>query len=232
MSTALFPALQPRTGTLPEGIDLRCCDVAEVLAVASGARLVVADPPWRYSQQAGVANPEENGIYSGLSMPEIVAHLDAAYTCADPKGCRLAMWCTWPQLGDWMEASGGWRWKQLKTGGSWHKEGGGGVGFHWLGASEIVLLYVKGAPGCGKWDNLKNSHNSAREEHSYKPVDWMRGWLRRWTDPGDLVLDLYAGLGSVAVACALEGRRYIGAEIDPERHRRAVLRVQHVLEAK
>ena len=54
----------------------------------------------------------------------------------------------------------------------------------------------------------------------------MRGWLRRWTDPGDLVLDLYAGLGSVAVACALEGRRYIGAEIDPERHRRAVLRVE------
>jgi hypothetical protein len=41
--------------------------------------------------------------------------------------------------------------------------------------------------------------------------------------PGDLVLDLYAGLGSVPVACALEGRRYAGAEIDPE-HRHTGLR--------
>jgi tRNA/tmRNA/rRNA uracil-C5-methylase (TrmA/RlmC/RlmD family) len=42
--------------------------------------------------------------------------------------------------------------------------------------------------------------------------------------PGGLVLDLYAGLGSVpeAVVMAGEGRRYIGAEIDEDRHAAAL----------
>ena len=118
----------------------------------------------------------------------------------------------------------------MLTGGSWHKSGSGAIGYHWIGDSEPVLLYKVGSPPCGRWDALRNAHNSAREGHSVKPVEWMRGWLRRWTDPGDLVLDLYAGLGSVAIACALEGRRYIGAEIDPERHRRAGLNVVAALE--
>ena len=39
---------------------------------------------------------------------------------------------------------------------------------------------------------------------------------------GAKVLDLYAGLGTVAEACALEGRRYVGAEVDPDRHARAL----------
>ena len=224
----LFPDLQPKRGTLPEGIDLRCCDVVEVLGVASGARLVTADPPWIYSQAPGVADPSLQ--YDVLKMPEIAGVVNWAADCADPDGCRLALWNTWPQLGEWVEVTVGmgkeWRWGRILSGGSWHKSGPGGVGYHWIGDSEPVLLYKVGAPPCGRWDSLKNAHNSAREDHSAKPMEWMRGWLRRWTDPGDLVLDLYAGLGSVAVACALEGRRYIGAEIDPERHRRAVLRVE------
>ena len=32
----------------PTGIDLRCCDVAELLDEVRGADLVVADPPWSY----------------------------------------------------------------------------------------------------------------------------------------------------------------------------------------
>ena len=43
--------------------------------------------------------------------------------------------------------------------------------------------------------------------------------------PGDLVLDLFAGMAPVARACARTGRRYVGAEIDPERYRQAVNRL-------
>ena len=221
----LFPNLAPKTGRLPAGIDLRCCGVEDVLAEVRGARLVIADPPWQYSQRAGAANPEKEGIYQGLPVSEIAKHLASARACVDRQGGRLAMWCTWPLLGAWVSETHAWEWGNIKTGGSWHKDGPGGVGFHWLGASEIVLLYVSGSPGC-QWGALKNAHNSIRQEHSVKPIDWMRGWIDRWTEPGDLVLDLYAGLGSVAVACALEGRRYVGAEIDAERHRRAVLNVE------
>jgi len=53
----------------------------------------------------------------------------------------------------------------------------------------------------------------------------MAGWIERWTDPGDLVVDLFAGMAPVALACVATGRRYIGAEADPVRHRQALDRI-------
>jgi DNA modification methylase len=46
-----------------------------------------------------------------------------------------------------------------------------------------------------------------------------------WSNPDDLILDLYAGHGSVARAAHATGRRYIGAEIDVDRHRAACARL-------
>jgi hypothetical protein len=46
-----------------------------------GARLIVADPPWAYSEGAagkGKAQPELNGIYDVIGDAQIVAHLDIA----------------------------------------------------------------------------------------------------------------------------------------------------------
>lgn len=39
--------------------------------------------------------------------------------------------------------------------------------------------------------------------------------LRMFTREGDLVLDPFAGYGSIPLACELTGRRWIGVEIDP-----------------
>jgi DNA modification methylase len=70
----------------------------------------------------------------------------------------------------------------------------------------------------GRSIDLGNGHASVREEHSRKPLGWLRGMVRRWTPPGALVLDLWAGLAPMAAACKLEGRKYVGGEIDPDRH--------------
>lgn len=221
---SLFPTLAPRYGALPATIDLRRCDVADLLREVRGARLVIADPPWMYEREAGAANPETFGIFAGLDMPTIVAHLDATYDCAGPDA-RLAVWYTFPKDQEWSDAgNAGKRWGGRVSGGAWTKHPHVGVGHHWRGWVEPVALFTKGSTGRCR-EMLGNGHISAPDEHSYKPVAWMRRWIRAWTDPGDLVLDVYAGLGSVAVACALEGRRYVGAEIDEERHRRATLRV-------
>ena len=230
---SLFPDLAPRYGRLPPGIDLRRCDVAELLREVRGARLVIADPPWLYEREAGAANPETFGIFGGLEMAPIVAHLDAAYDCAGPDA-RLAVWYTFPKDQEWSEAgNAGKRWGGRTSGGAWIKSPHVGVGYHWRGWVEPVALFTKGSTGrpnhIAGAGLLGNGYISAPDEHSYKPVAWMRQWIRAWTDPGDLVLDVYAGLGSVAVACALEGRRYAGAEIDEDRHRRATLRVAEAL---
>lgn len=207
------------------GIDLRCCDVAEILRHTRAARLIHADPPWRYAREAGVANPEENGIYGGLSEAQIVAHMDAAYDCARKGGARMAVWYTWPKAAEWRAAGmAGARWGAETTGGAWVKVGQVGVGYHWRGQSEPVALFTRGSTG-RPGEAILNGHISTPGDHSEKPLDWLRAWVRAWTDPGDLVLDLYAGLAPMARACLLEGRRYIGAEIDPDRHAAAMARL-------
>ena len=70
-----------------------------------------------------------------------------------------------------------------------------------------------------------NFYTSKPTGHSEKPIEWQRAMVRRWTDPGGLVLDLYAGLAPMARACKAEGRSYLGAEIDPERHRHAMAKL-------
>lgn len=104
------------------------------------------------------------------------------------------------------------------------KTGTFGVGYHWRGQSEPVAVFTKGA--CGRpAENLINAHVSRPTNHSEKPVDWMRQWVLAWTSPGDLVLDLYAGMAPLARACLGTCRRYVGAEIDPVRHAEALGRL-------
>lgn len=49
-----------------------------------------------------------------------------------------------------------------------------------------------------------------------KPVALMRWLVKLVTQPGDLVLDPFAGSGTTGMACVLEGRKFIGIEREPE----------------
>lgn len=51
-----------------------------------------------------------------------------------------------------------------------------------------------------------------------KPVPLMTELVSLFTDPGDLVLDPYAGSGTTGVACMRLGRRFAGAERDDRYH--------------
>lgn len=48
-----------------------------------------------------------------------------------------------------------------------------------------------------------------------KPVDLMRHLVKAVTYNGDTVLDCFTGSGSTGEACVIEGRSFIGIEIDP-----------------
>lgn len=47
-----------------------------------------------------------------------------------------------------------------------------------------------------------------------KPTKLMQELVRDYSNPGDLVLDSHMGSGTTGVACYIEGRRFIGIEID------------------
>jgi hypothetical protein len=211
------PSLEER------GIDLRNCGVVEMLESLSdeSADLVVADPPWDYVQHHGATRADNH--YDCLRVPRIVEHVNFAARV----GQRLALWITFPLLGEWQREQ--LEWGRPVTGGAWVKSGEGdaghyGQGYHWAGCSELVLIYTQDGAHTDRTAPLRNAWVEPPAEHSRKPVGWQAQWIRRWVPPGGLVVDLYAGLGSVAeaVLCAGGGRRYIGAEIDADRHRAAL----------
>lgn len=187
-------------------------DAAEVFPTIRGAALVHADPPWSYTT-APLSGRYAADHYDTITMTQIVSHLAALYDCAG-RDAYLACWCTWPRLGEWMAASAALPWAYV-SGGAWAKSGRMGIGFHWRGDSEPLLLYKRGSPRA--LEAISNSHVSVRTEHSEKPIDFLRSIVRAFCPPDGLVVDLYAGRAPLGVACVQEGRRYVGVEIDPER---------------
>lgn len=59
-----------------------------------------------------------------------------------------------------------------------------------------------------------------------KPLKLICRQLEEYTRPGDLVLDCFSGSGTVAVACALMGRRCIAAEVHDVYHARSMERLR------
>jgi len=75
-------------------------------------------------------------------------------------------------------------------------------------------------------------HTSAldgeRSHPTQKPVLPLITWIRYLTNPGDLVLDPFAGSGSSLVAAKATGRRFLGVEKDPAYWEKAVRRLARV----
>lgn len=215
--TLLAPVRPPRR----PGIDLRCASVTDI--TWPRADLVIADPPWRYSQGFGASGADDH--YDTLPTETIMGHLE----CLAAVAPRLALWITAPLLDEWVKATANsfWSWGPIRSMGTWVKSGEEdsghyGQGYHWAGCAEFVLVYASGAH-TDRTEPLRNAWIEAPTLHSYKPVNWQAQWIRRWVPEGGLVLDPYAGLGSVAAATihAGAGRRYLGTEIDPKRHAEA-----------
>jgi site-specific DNA-methyltransferase (adenine-specific) len=60
------------------------------------------------------------------------------------------------------------------------------------------------------------SSDTAQDHPTQKPVELMAYLIRTYTNPGELVLDNTMGSGTTGVACAHEGRRFIGIEKDQQ----------------
>lgn len=58
-----------------------------------------------------------------------------------------------------------------------------------------------------------------------KPMWLMQALVRDYSRPGDLICDPCAGGGTTLLAAAIEGRRAVGAEMDPGTHTRASKRL-------
>lgn len=87
-------------------------------------------------------------------------------------------------------------------------------GFH---ASHAELAWTNCCSSVRKFSCQWGGEARNGEPHLHptqKPVALMRWVLSQFTEPGDLILDPYAGSGPVAEACRDTGRRYVGIELE------------------
>lgn len=61
-----------------------------------------------------------------------------------------------------------------------------------------------------------------------KPVDLMRYLILTYSNKGDSVFDGYSGSGTTAAACIIEGRKFIGSELNKEYFDKSVIRLKNL----
>jgi site-specific DNA-methyltransferase (adenine-specific) len=103
-----------------------------------------------------------------------------------------------------------------------------------MGYESIVMTHSIGASRwngggrLGVFTHTKNTPGGKHLHETQKPLPLMLELIELFTDPGDVVLDPFAGSGTTGVACLRLGRRFIGFEKDAKYARLA----QQQLEAE
>lgn len=104
----------------------------------------------------------------------------------------------------------------------WDK-GGLGMGWHYRRCYETVLVGEKPGAKC-KWYGGNSVPNvirygkiipSAEQHPTEKPEELASHFILLHSEPGDLILDPFAGSGSTLAAAERLGRKWIGCELDP-----------------
>ena len=90
-----------------------------------------------------------------------------------------------------------------------------------FGQHRSVLLYSAGPYLPRTWlnDVAFAEGRGGPEERPLHPwqqaLEPVRYWIRQVSEPGELIVDPFIGSGTTAVAAVMEGRRFIGCDIDP-----------------
>ena len=89
------------------------------------------------------------------------------------------------------------------------------------GQHRSVLLYSAGRYRARGWMNdlvFAEGHGGPEERplHPWQQaLEPVRHWVRQVSQPGELIVDPFIGSGTTAVAAVMEGRRFLGCDIDP-----------------
>lgn len=141
------------------------------------------------------------------------ANADASYLFTD--------WRMWPYTTEATELSG----YRLRGMIVWDK-GHGGMGARWKAQHELICwgtkLVSKMGPGLGNVLSYKRSGNA--NHPTEKPLGLMEALVKN--AEGNSVLDPFMGSGTTGVAAVLQGKRFIGVELDPKHFETACRRIE------
>ena len=190
-------------------------DNREILPTLGTVDHIITDPPYDAKTHKGALTTARADFGVSFAALEDPAALANAF-------CFLARrwvvaFCAVEQIGDYARGAGE-RWVRA---GVWDKIApspqltGDRPG---QAVEGIAIMHRAGRKrwnrggGAGIWRFLP-SHGADRPDHpTPKPVDLMLALISDFTDPGDIILDPFAGSGTTGVACLRLGRRFIGIE--------------------
>jgi site-specific DNA-methyltransferase (adenine-specific) len=189
-----------------------CGDSSQVLSTFPEASvdLVIADPPYlgRYRDHLGrtLANDDK---------PEAVFAVYEQLFRVMKEGSFCVTFYGWVKLAGFVRA---WDEAGFRVLGHivWPKPYASGARYVEYRHEEAFVL-AKGwptrpeqpLPDLQPWEYSGN-----REHPTEKAVSVIAPLVRAFSEPSDLVLDPFSGSGSTAVAAALNGRRYVGIELE------------------
>lgn len=174
--------------------------------------LIVTDPPYgvRYKDRFGrtIANDD---------APErVLGAFSDLYRLLKPDSVCVSFY-GWTQVDTFFRA---WRSAGFRPVGHivWVKEYVSGAGFLRYRHEQAFVL-AKGRPPipARPLDDIQPWVYSGNSDHpTQKAVRILTPLIETFTQPGQVVLDPFAGSGSTLVAAAITGRRYLGIELEKE----------------
>jgi site-specific DNA-methyltransferase (adenine-specific) len=206
---------------------------------ASSVHHVITDPPyspWVHLQHkvSGGARTDGSARYKDLGF-EALDPADRAVACV--QFARLSL--GWVLICSDAEGITGWIVDVEAAGlehirvGAFVKEGATPQFSGDRPAPGWEAIEIAHPPGKKRWNGggrhavwRASVEGGTRFHPTQKPLSLMEALVRDFTQPGDTILDPYAGSGTTGVACVRLGRRFIGYERDPKHFATAVRRLQ------
>lgn len=114
------------------------------------------------------------------------------------------------------------------TANRWYMKNCEFTGYFYRGKAKMINdCSAKQIIRCPQKDEAGKFYETAEDKRAghptEKPVALMQHYIENSTQPGDVVLDPFAGAGSTGVACVKSGRKFVGIELE-EKHFAATCR--------
>lgn len=225
--------------------DFRNTSCFELLASVktSSVDLVLIDPPYLISRDTGFQsgnNPDYDRLKVSMDFGKWDHRCDGfdqtiheCFRVLKKGGTFICFYDLWKitELAQMMEAA---KFKQLRFL-EWVKTNPVPLNQsvnYLTNSREIALLGVKGGKPTfhSKYDNGIYSypieHGKDRFHPTQKHEGLMRELVEKHSNPGDLILDCFAGSATTAAAAIKTGRNFIGCEIDSEYYAKASKRLE------
>src|SRR5699024_42302 len=191
-------------------------DVANVDRLMDGrkAGMIFTDPPYGVNFQSGMSQRFDK-LLNDDTFLDIAPVIDAALQ----DDSAAFVWTAHQVYPVWREQLSRWYRHTLV----WHKPGGGmgDLEGNYATNYELCLFLAKGRPtfrgkrGMAVWTVHKDSAGDYLHP-TQKPVELAERAIVDFTDPRDIVLDLFVGSGSTIAAAQRLSRGGYGMELDPK----------------